>query len=115
MKKLMTMIAAVATAFGLYAADTGTSFEGTATAGGTLADEVANINELSGGASSADWWYGATDKATIKDYNTEAPQARDGYGRTDALRGFREGGRQCPDSHGQGVRLRFAREPHGVR
>ena len=73
MKKLMTMIAAVATAFGLYAADTGTSFEGTATAGGTLADEVTKINELSGGASSADWWYGATDKATIKEYGDETP------------------------------------------
>ena len=43
MKKLMTMIAAVATAFGLYAADSGTSFEGSA---GKLSQVYGSLTEL---------------------------------------------------------------------
>ena len=44
MKKLMTMIAAVATAFGLYAADSGTSFEGASA--GKLSAVYGGLTEL---------------------------------------------------------------------
>lgn len=58
MKKLMTMIAAVATAFGLYAdVATGTGFEGST--GGALSSVLGDLTELDDGATKANYWVGA--------------------------------------------------------
>ena len=66
MKKLMTMIAAVATAFGLYATDTGTSFEGVE-AEGTLESNTNVIKELPDfQATALTYWANLDDTAVIK-------------------------------------------------
>lgn len=83
MKKLMTMIAAVATAFGLYAADSGTSFEGST---GKLSEVWGSLDELAGGApASGTWEFDKDGTAEVKAYGTDAK-----YSQTDRSEKFKD-------------------------